>query len=343
MTVTSELGVALLGYGFMGSTHLLSWRLIEGCKVIGVWGRNASRLNSFCEEYGVEAFHDLDKLLRDERVDIVDICTPTYTHHELTVMSIEAGKNVIVEKPIALSLNEADDMISKSRRAGVKFMVAHVLRFFPDYKRVKELVEQRSIGNVASLRAHRVGPAPSWSSWFLDKNKSGGVVIDLAIHDIDYFVWLMRSMPVSVYAKVTNLVHKDHDVDDYALITLVFPDGAVGFIEASWAMPSSFPFTMKLEIIGDNGMLQLDNRLSIPLRMWTSKGEETFSPESLQVRLGGQFLPLDPFYRELSYFAKCVKEDIDVEMSGEEARKSLLLAIAALKSSHSNAPVTVSG
>lgn len=343
MDVASKLAVAILGYGFMGLTHLLAWRLIEGCEVVGVWGRDYSRLKNFCEKYDVRPIRDLDRLLRDESVNIVDVCTPTYTHREFVVMSVEAGKNVIVEKPIALSIQEADEMISKSRRHGVKFMVAHVLRFFPDYMRVKDLVEQHAVGSVASMRAHRVGPAPSWSSWFLDRSKSGGVVIDLAIHDIDYFIWVKKSMPISVYSKVANLVHKDYEVDDYALITMRFPDGAIGFVEASWAMPQTFPFTMKLEIIGDKGMLQLDNHSPVPLRMWTSKGEETFSPESLQVGLGGQFLPLDPFYRELSYFARCVREDLEVEVGGEEAKKSLLVAIAALKSAQSNAPVAVGG
>jgi predicted dehydrogenase len=338
-----RIGVAILGYGFMGTTHLAAWKMMDDCRVLGLWGRDKSRLNDVASKYGVRPYESFSQIIDDKDVDVVDICTPTYTHRKLAVEAMEAGKHVIVEKPMALNLEEADDMISTSRRTGVKLMVAHVLRFFPEYMKAKDLIDQGLLGELAVIRAWRGGPAPEWSPWFMDLGKSGGVTVDLAIHDVDFAIWINGCMPSEVYAKVANLVHKSHDIHDYALIALKFPTGCIALLEANWALPKSYPFTMKLEVDGTKGMIHLDNQSPTPLRLWTESGVEGFSPETLPWKPGVHPFPLDPFYREIRHFVECIKEDRMPITDGVEARKSLEICLAAMRSAAENHPIRIGG
>jgi len=338
-----KIGVAVCGYGFMGTTHMAAWRMLEDCRVVGLWGRDKSRALDVAARYGVKAYESYSDLLGDRDVEVVDICTPTYTHRKLAVEAMEAGKHVLVEKPMALSLMEADEMISASRRAGVKLMVAHVLRFFPEYMKAKDLLDRGEVGEIAVIRAWRGGPAPEWSPWFMDLGKSGGVTVDLAIHDVDFAVWVNGGMPSEVYAKVANLKHRSHDIHDYALIMLKFPTGSIAFIEANWALPNTYPFTMRLEVDGTKGMIHLDNQSPTPLKLWTGSSVEGFSPETLPWKPGVHPFPIDPFYREIRHFIECVKEDRKPITDGTEARKSLEVCLAAVRSSSEGRPVHLGG
>lgn len=341
--VMKKIGVAVLGYGFMGTTHLRAWKMLDDCSVLYLWGRDKARLEEVATIHGVKPVLNYREILDDERVDVVDVCTPTFTHHRLVLDALEVGKHVLVEKPLALTLNDADEMIRAARKAGRKLMVAHVLRFFPDYMKVKELVDQGALGEIVSARAWRGGPAPEWSPWFLENQNSGGVAVDLAIHDVDFLIWVNGGVPTRVFAKIRNLTHIGRNVHDFALINLTFPSGAVAVVEASWAMPRTFPFTMKLELDGTKGVIQLDNQSPTPMKMWTAARVESFSPEVLPWKPGVHPFPLDPFYREVKHFVDCIREDKKPLTDAEESKKSLATCLAAVESASKGVPVGVMG
>lgn len=334
-----KLGVAVLGYGFMGTTHLSAWRYIEECELKAVMGRTIEKVKEIAEKFGVDAYSDLEPILKRNDVDIIDICTPTNTHAKYAIASMEAGKHVFVEKPIALSLKDADAMINSAKRNKVKLMVGHVLRFFPEYMKIKELVSQGMIGEPVIARTFRGGPIPEWSPWFLDKNQSGGVAVDLAIHDVDFLMWTFDQRIERVYAKVKRLVHKNITAEDYALITLKFEKGGIALVEANWALPKQFPFTMKIEIDGTKGMIMSDNQSSVPVRLITNDITAGFAPERLPWRPAIHPFPVDPFYRELKHFVECIRENKIPMTDGEVARRSLEVCLAALKSAELNSPV----
>jgi len=335
------IGVAVLGCGFMGKTHLAVWKMMDECRVVGIWSRNRKTLMETAAHYGVEPFTEFDNILKDDRIDVVDICTPTFTHAEFAVRALEAGKHVLVEKPIALNISDADKMINAANKNSRLLMVAHVLRFFSDYMKMKELVDAGALGEIVSLRAWRGGPAPDWSPWFMNLEESGGVAVDLAIHDVDYAIWVNESTPIRVYAKVGNLKHKKYNIHDFALINLRFPSGSIAVIEANWALPKNYPFTMRLEIVGTRGVATLDNQSSIPLKLWTDNNIEIFAPESLPWRPGVHPFPLDPFYREIRHFVECIKYDKKPMTNGEEAKKSLAVCLAAIESAQKGLPVNM--
>jgi predicted dehydrogenase len=337
--MTDKLGVAVIGYGFMGTTHLSAWKYIKECEPKAIMGRTPEKVKEVAKKFGIEAYTSFEELLRRKDIDIVDVCTPTNTHAKYAISSMEAGKHVFVEKPIALSLKDADEMIRSAKKNNVKFMVGHVLRFFPEYMKMKEIVDQGMIGEPVIARAFRGGPIPEWSPWFLDKNQSGGVAIDLAIHDVDFLMWVFNQRVERVYAKVERLVHRDVTAEDYALINLRFENGGIALVEANWALPKQFPFTMKLEIDGTKGMIMSDNQSPVPVKLITNEKVAGFAPETLPWRPAVHPFPLDPYYRELKHFIECILEDKTPMTGGEAARNSLEVCLAALKSAELNIPV----
>lgn len=332
-------GVAILGYGFMGQMHLEAYRSIDKCDVIGIWGRDKQEAEKIGKSKGVRVFPDLESIMRDESVKIVDICTPPFTHAEFSTSASKAGKHVIVEKPMALSLADADKMIQAAEVAGKKLMVAHVLRFFPEYMKIKQLIESDAIGELVISRASRQGWMPDWNPWSSDLAKSGGATLEVAIHDIDYLMWCHRQQVVRVFANVERLVNTSGTAHDFALINIRFEDGAIAVVEGNWCMPRYFPFTTNLEISGTRGFLQTDNRNPTPVKVARRGNLESFSPESLPWVPSVHPFPVDPYYRELSHFVDCVLNDTKPVTDGVVSRKSLAVCLAALESAKLHEPV----
>ena len=324
----------------MGGMHYDALKLIDEAPVVGIWGRNPLSTKEFAKKRGIKAYDSLDEVLRDKEVEIVDVCTPSHTHADFSIKSLDAGKHVFVEKPMALSLREADKMIETVDRTKKKLMVAHVLRFFPDYMKMKEQVDAGAIGDIAMGRAFRGGPLPPWTvSWFGDMKKSGGAVLDLSIHDVDFLIWSFKQPVTRVFAKAERFNHRDITAHDFTLINMRFEGGGIAFVEGSFALPRQFPFTMRIELDGTKGMLQLDNQTPVPTKLYTEETSKGFAPETLHWNPTLHPLPLDPFYREIKHFVDCIVEDRRPLTDAEESRKCLEVCLAALDSAKEGTPV----
>ena len=329
-----KMGVAVVGCGFMGGVHLNAWSMIPEAKIVAIVDVRKNMARPIARKFKTKAYSNLEQVTDEAEVDIVDICTPTYTHKQHVMTAVKARKQVLVEKPLALSLKDADQMIGAARKAGVKFMVAHCIRFFAEYARIKELVSQGAIGEPIISRGHRAGPLPMWGtrSWFLNSKMSGGVGIDLAIHDIDFTRWCFDDRVKQVYARVGRLVHKKGVCDDHALIIMRFEHDGIAHIEASWAVPPQYPFTTYFEIAGRKGFISVDNLSVTPVTVMSNGKVEKLSPETSSPVPGMPF-PIDPYYREIRHFADCVLNGTEPMTNGEEAKKSLEVALAAIRSS----------
>ncbi len=342
--MAEKLGVAIVGYGFMGATHMIAWSMVPEARITAVVGRNVAKAVESAYKYGARAYGSLKEALSAEAVDVVDVCTPTYTHKDLAVEAFEAGKHVLCEKPMALTLKDADEMIWSAGKADVKFMVAHVLRFFADYAKARGLVKQGLVGEPVIARAQRTSAAPPWGveSWFLEQAKSGGVTVDLAIHDVDFLRWCLGDEVRRVYAVAcTRGATPGAMLEDHVLMVLRFRKGCIAHVEASWAMPGLHPFTTSLEVAGTKGMLNLDNQSTPPITITTDKKVERLNPETRPWVQGMPF-PIDPYYAEIRHFATCVLEDREPMMDGEESRKTLEVVLAAADSGRSGKPVELS-
>ncbi|HDJ89596.1 MAG TPA: Gfo/Idh/MocA family oxidoreductase, partial [Thermoprotei archaeon] len=283
------------------------------------------------EKFGAKYFFtDYRKILDRDDIDIVDICTPTYTHREISVEAIKSGKNVLCEKPIALKLRDADEMIRAAEKNDVKFMVAHCLRFWPEYVRAKKLLEEGVIGEPRIARAYRYSSFPEWAPWHKRIDMGGGVFVDMSIHDVDFLRWSIGEVE-KVYARGGTYLYEDATSHDYTHAILYFKNKAIGFVEGSWIMPKGFRFTTYLEIAGEKGLLTVDNRFPSSLYIYKHGGRETSSIVFND----------DAYYLEVKEFVKTVIEDREPPIKGDDAKKTLEVVLATVKSVIENKPVSL--
>ena len=177
--------VGIAGAGFMGRTHAAAWAETEA-RIVGITAETPDQARDLADQCGARAYPTLEAMLAD--VEVLDVCTPTHLHEEMVLQAAEAGKHVICEKPLARTMDQCRAMIAACQKAGVKLLVAHVVRFFPEYSLAKAAVERGEIGRPGVLRLARGSfrPKKPIGNWFLDFEKSGGIMLDLMIHDFDY-------------------------------------------------------------------------------------------------------------------------------------------------------------
>ena len=303
-----KIGVAVIGVGFWGRNHARVYMEIPEAELIGVCDIDAKRAKETAEKYGVEAYTDSKKLLKRSDIDAVSICTWTTTHAKETIRALKAGKNVLVEKPIASTVREAKQIVKMAENERLILMTGFIERFNPGVERVIKTIEEGSIGDVVSATSRRVSEWP-------ERVGDVGVVKDSAIHDVDMMRYIFDEDPKTVFAKTGKLRHKRFE--DYAQIMLTFNHGKTAFIETNWLTPYKL---RKLIITGSNGIVTLDY-LSQEIVIETE--EKTFIP---------RYKWEEPLKRELKHFVECVRKNKQPLASGLDGLKALIICEAVLQS-----------
>ncbi|HUS04823.1 MAG TPA: Gfo/Idh/MocA family oxidoreductase [Bryobacteraceae bacterium] len=298
--------IAVLGVGFMGSTHIRALSNIPNGKLAAVFSNDPKKLRGeltgiqgnlggegqvydFTE---VKKYRDLHLLLADPEIDAVDICLPTDMHTAVAMEALRAGKHVLVEKPMALTGELADQMIEEARKSGRVLMSAQVLRFVPAYRALIAAIESGSYGPVRTALFRRQCAAPGWSGWLADSSRSGGGVFDLLIHDVDMCIRLFGA-PASVSA--TGYEDLANGVDTLAA-TLHYRDVPSVVVTGGWQHPKAYPFSMEYTVTTQGGTFEYSSARTVST-IFTAAGE------SQPMELPEQ----DGFEAELSYFIECCK------------------------------------
>lgn len=308
------------------------------CQVVMLASRNRQNAERVAAEFGIpNVTNDWRELVAMDTVDAVCVCTPNRLHCEMTVAACRAGKHVLVEKPMALSLDEADEMITAADQAHVMLMVQQSQRFFPVHEVAKQVIDSGALGRVLSLRARWSHGGPeNWSpegKWFFEKSQAGsGALFDLGIHKFDLIRFLTRKDAVEVSAFTATLA-KDIEVDDYAVAILRFADGALGVVEASW---SSSPSENSIKLYGEKGNLQvgLDGTLPISVDFDIRPADTVLLPSGSWRE--NRFIPDVPKQSVLGgpfrHFADCIRTGLPCVSSGADNRYSLEMMLAAVQS-----------
>ena len=306
--------MAVVGCGFWGKNHARIYNELDNANLIAVADLNADAACALGERYGADYHGDPTDLIKRDDVDAISICTPTVTHAKIALEAIEAGKHVLVEKPMTSTVAEAESLIAASEKAGVKLTVGFVERFNPGVIEALKLVREGKIGDVILARAHRVSRYPLRIS-------DVGVVKDLAIHDADIVRQLFGAEPETVYATAGNLVHS---FEDYANIMLRFPGNRSAFIETNWLTPHKI---RRLILTGSEGLITVE---FITQEVTVEDDEGRYQP----------FLePREPLTLELESFVEAILEDKPPAISGEDGLRALEICEAALESARTGKPV----
>jgi predicted dehydrogenase len=323
------LRIGLIGAGLIGRIHAAAWKQVHGARLVAISDVNEEAANRLATDFEVEAFYDAETMIDLANVDVVDICVPTYLHEQFVVMAVRKGKHVLCEKPIAQSISAADRIIEEVSGAGVKFMVAQVLRFWPEYVAVKKLVDSGELGQVLAVNAMRISEQPTWGKWFQVPELGGSALVDLFIHDLDFITWL-RGSPKRIYGVG---IQADTGAWNHVLAMLSYEDGAESLVEASWLMPRGFPFMTALRVLGVRGCVEVRSRVSgnVEARKDAERSLIIFKDGE-----GVQEIPVseeDAYLAEIRYFASCVLEDRHpTVVTPRECREVLRLAFAVKQS-----------
>ena len=317
--------VGILGGGGMGNVHARQYRKMPEVE-LAFFEPEAERRERFSTTWSCAPADSAQAIL--ERCDVVDICLPTDLHLEYGLRAIAAGKAVFVEKPMVRDLAEGARLIEAAHKAGCPLMPGQVVRYFPEFREGNRLVREGAVGTPAAARTRRGGLAPRGGAgdWFMDHARSGGVLLDLAIHDFDWLRWTLGEV-TSVYSRSVGA--QTGQGPDYALTTLSFDNGAVAHVEATWMDPSGFRTTF--EVCGSAGMVEYDSRNTPSLRTHLAPPKEGDPP-----RRGGNEGPLaptdDPYYRQLKAFLDAVKDGAPPPVTGYDGLMGVSIGLAALES-----------
>ena len=315
--------IGIVGSGFMGSTHAAAWGKLP-VDLVGVCSANPERAAALTQECGGKPYSSLDGLLAD--VDVIDICTPTHLHYPMVLQAAAAGKHIVCEKPLSRTSAQGREMIRVCAEVGVQLLVAHVLRFSPEYVRAKAVVDRGDIGRVAVQRFTRHSALPNWATdnWLADLDKSGGMLLDLMIHDFDYARWVAGDVE-SVFAKSLRGQFPDSRVD-YALVMLRHTNGAITHVEGGWTYKPGM-FRTGFEIAGDAGLIEHPADGSTPIGLYMkAAGAASDAPVPTSP------LAEDPYLTQIRHFYEVLKDGGEARVTGADGLAAVQIGLAAIES-----------
>jgi predicted dehydrogenase len=296
--------IAIIGQGRMAKAHARAWsNLGLGDDIRYVCARGPQVPFEYAN--AARFVTDLDVVLADRQVSVVSVCTPTPTHADIAIRALAAGKNVLLEKPIALTLPDARAIRDAAEAGTGMLMVAHVVRFFPGYRKLAQDAENGAFGRLVSVRARRISASGERKPWMLDEAQSGGMLVDFAIHDFDQ-VNLYLGAPVAVTAVRASAPGPSGTVAVES--TVEYVDGGLGQVLSCLSMPAGTPFTSSVEVLGTGGLA--DYRFS------------DTSPTDIAVD--------DPYTLQAEYFMRCVNSGTPPALCPvDSAIAALTLSLAA--------------
>jgi len=310
------LKVGITGIGFMGMMHYLAYQKLEGVKVAAICEKIPERLKgdwtkikgnfgpqgTMMDLTGVATYSDLDDMLKNPDLDLIDVCLPPFGHAEATVKALQAGKNVVCEKPIALKTAEADAMVAAAQKAGKLLMIGHVLPFFTSHAFAYEAVVSGRYGKLLGGHFNRVISDPTWLEKFYDMDVCGGPMLDLHIHDA-HFIRLLFGMPKAVQ----SVGRTRGNVPEFFNTQFLYDDPKLVVTATSGViMQQGRPFTHGYEIHFEKATILCESFMGMPVTVLTEDGKV----EKAEL----------PNYDEIEIFSHEMKEVTDAIKSGQPSK-----------------------
>lgn len=294
------LKVALVGVGGISGAHIPAWEKREDAELVAICDIRSEQLEKYPQK---RHYTDFDEMLKKEEIDILDICLPTYLHADFSMKAMNKGIHVICEKPLSLKKEDVKRVYECAEKNNVKFMVAQVLRFWPEYEIVKEIYDRGTYGKLLSGSMRRLGVRPKWSweGWMMDENRSGLVPFDLHIHDSDFIVYTFGKPN-----KVTDFRAKKPEQD---YINAIYEyDGFFLTTEASW-YDSPYPFAADFRFQFERAVIAWEKG---EMKIYEADGK-IWCPISNASELGTGDIGLpasDAYANEINYFTDCVMNHV---------------------------------
>jgi predicted dehydrogenase len=328
--------VAVIGAGSMGKNHARVYSEIPEAELAAVCDTDAAVSEAVGTLYGARHFTDYRDMLETVRPEAVSIAVPTVLHKEVAAAALEAGAHVLIEKPIAATLEEGDALIDCAHQVGRQLMVGHIVRFNPALQAMKKHIDAGALGRIFQISCRRVGPFP-------DRIRDVGVVVDLAPHDLDIMRFLTGLEPMRLYAETEKRLHTEFE--DLVLGILRFPDGVTGSLEINWLTPTK---VREVLVLGERGLFRVDD-LTQDLyfyenavaggNLWPTLSTLKGVSEGQMVRYA--LHRYEPLKAELQAFLRALIDGTPVPVSGEDGLQALNLALMLVESGRTHQVIEV--
>ena len=333
MTVTQPLRVGVIGLGFFGSRHARIYDALPHARLVAVCDTDSERAAAIGRQCNAVALTDANALLERADIDAVSICLPDRLHTDVAIAAAEAGKAMLLEKPLAHDYAHAKRIVAAVEKAGVRFMVAHILRFDPRYVQVYEAAAPERLGRPLHLRAKRNGTRATARRL----GSASSILFYMGVHDVDAMQWIARSPIVRVYAQKISVLGTGNEDALYAVVN--FENGAIGQIDYSWAWPDGLMngYRAALEVVGERAAASLDvtdQGFAVVDDFGTTGGDTHLWPE-INGRIVGDLAD------ELSHFVSAVQTGAPFVQPYQEALAAIPVLDALAQSASAGQPVVV--
>jgi predicted dehydrogenase len=328
--------VAVIGAGSMGRNHARILFELPGVELAAICDSDQSVAEENASRYGLPAFTDYRETIDAIRPDAVIVAVPTALHMEVASYSLEGGAHLLIEKPIAATLEEGSAIIEKAHRLNRQLMIGHIVRFNPAMRQLKQKLKNGELGRIFQIICRRVGPFP-------ERIRDVGVVVDLAPHDIDLMRYLTESEPIRVYCETEQRIHTEFE--DLLLGLLRFPGGVTGCLEINWLTPTK---VREVIVLGERGMFRVDDltqdlyfyeNAEVGQNIWPALQTLRGVSEGCMTRFAIQ--RYEPLKAELQAFIEALRTGGPMPVSGEDGLLALRLALALVESGQTHRVVEV--
>jgi myo-inositol 2-dehydrogenase / D-chiro-inositol 1-dehydrogenase len=347
MSSKGKVKVGIIGSRFQGDIHAASFKIMpEEAEVVAVASPTPGSAAKLADRYGIpRVFTDYREMLKEDDIEMVTVTAPNRLHAQMTVDIANAGKHVVCEKPLCMTLEEADLMIETCRRQGVLLMYAEELFFTPKYVKAKEMADQGAFGKIYLVKQaeRHFGPHASWF-WDVDQS-GGGVFMDMGCHGIAFCYWFLdRPKIKQVTCQMGTYVHTEKTKgEDNSICILEFENGATGLIENSWARRGGMED--RIEVYGEGGVTYADLHMGNAMPTYSEYGYG-YAVEKAPTTKGWTHPVFEElwnygFPQEMAHFARCVRGKEEPQATGEDGRMVQEILYAGYQSAGSGAKVTL--
>jgi len=307
--------VGIIGAGFMGRTHAASIVELEDTELVGFYDLIPEKSKKLAKKFGGKVFKNSEELFKES--DMVVLAIPPTERKSYYDRLIDLGKPIFAEKPLFRTFEDAKWLEKKLSEKPVPFMVGHVVRYFPEFLIVKEEYSKGNLGEISMIRSSRSSSIPLWADWFKKFSLSGGVILDLAIHDIDFWAWMLG--PVESIKATSNSFSENIETD-HCMVIMKFKNGAIVHIEGGWSYPPGSPFKYSYEVVGTKKTLYFDSLKNHTIVSY--QGGINFSRPTF----------VNPYKIMMADYIKALKEGKPAPIKPEDGIRSLRLALKAIES-----------
>lgn len=331
----ARIGVGIVGCGFIAKVHLDALRCSEDlAEVVAVADTDVERARAFAQANNVRRFYpDHRALLEDKEVQAIVVAVPNFLHYQVTMDALRSGRHVICEKPLALSLRQAREMVAEAKKRGLVLGYAEELCFIPKFEKAKALAQSGGIGKVYLVRQceKHAGPYSPW--FFKEEEAGGGILMDMGCHSIECIRWLLDKPKVkSVLALMGTFLHGEITrQEDHVIVLIEFEDGTIGQAESSWALKGGMDSV--LEVFGTGGVVYADLLKGMGLRAYTETGfPDMWEPNQGWVYPDYEWLWNNGYPQEDRHFLECMRTGQEPKEGGKDGVEVLEIMLAAYHS-----------